>query len=129
MSCSRTQHGDPSWVRTPARPLDPESEALITRTPHPVIMEGKKHNKTKSLSLTSNWPGMTILIIARCFLICVITIMLAFRSSADEWSRIAFGFCELGIMCWLLKGLASPRRVRFVNFVSIWCACVFEVAH
>ena len=27
MSCSRTQHGDPSGARTP-RPLDPESEVL-----------------------------------------------------------------------------------------------------
>ena len=31
MSCSWTQHGDPSGTRTP--PLDPESEVLTTRPP------------------------------------------------------------------------------------------------
>ena len=34
ISCSRTQHGDPSGARTP-RPLDPESEVLTTRPPRP----------------------------------------------------------------------------------------------
>ena len=34
MSCSMTQHGDSSGVRTP-RLLDPESEVLTTRPPRP----------------------------------------------------------------------------------------------
>ena len=33
MSCSRTQHGDPSGART--RDLDPESQLLTTRPPCP----------------------------------------------------------------------------------------------
>ena len=40
MSCSWTQHGDSSGVRTP-RLLDPESEVLTTRPPLPIRFEGQ----------------------------------------------------------------------------------------